>query len=103
MIISNQRIRLAVDTSQMGAINDVLTGATPQFWNGVDLEFELALFYGSTLLSVSNIDSITIDLKSSDPRTGLPLMSQTIPSSSLNQSLTLTAWQGGAPTDCHAL
>jgi hypothetical protein len=103
MIISNQRIRLAIDTSQMGTINDVLTGATPQFWNGVDLEFELAFFYGSTLLSVSNIDSITVDLKASDPRTGLPLMSQTVASSALNQALTLTAWNGGAPTDCHAL
>lgn len=103
MIISNQRIRLAIDTSQMGAINDVLTGATPQFWNGVDLQFELALFYGASLLAVSNLDSITVELKASDPRTGLPLMSKTIASSALNQSLTLNAWNGGAPGDCHAL
>jgi hypothetical protein len=47
----------------MGAINGVLTGATPQFWNGVDLQFEIALFYGSTLLAVSNLDSITVDVK----------------------------------------
>ncbi len=103
MIISNQRIRLAIDTSQMGAVNDLLTGATPQFWNGVDLQFELAIFYGATLAAVSNLDSITVDLKTGDPRTGLPLMSQTIASGSLNQSLTLAAWQGGAATDCHAL
>src|SRR5580692_2713639 len=103
MNISNQRIRLAIDTSQMGAINDVLTGATPQFWNGVDLQFELAIFYGTTLASVSNLDSITVDLKQSDPRTGLPVMSATLASGSLNAGLTLSAWQGGASADCHAL
>ena len=103
MIITNQRIRLAIDTSQMGSINDVLTGATPQFWNGVDLQFELAIFYGAALAAVSNLDSITVDLKAGDPRTGLPLMSATIDSGALNQSLTLDAWNGGAAADCHAL
>ena len=44
MQIDNQRIRLAIDTSQMGSINDVLTGANPQFWNGVDLQIELGHF-----------------------------------------------------------
>ena len=78
MIISNQRIRLAIDTSQMGTINDVLTGATPQFWNGVDLQFELAIFYGAALAAVSNLDSITVDVKQGSPRTGLPLMSKTL-------------------------
>jgi hypothetical protein len=103
MIISNQRVRLAIDTSQMGTINDVITGATPQFWNAVDVEFEIAIFYGSVLAAVSNFDSITVDIKLADPRTGLPVMSQTIASGSLNNALTLSAWQGGAPMDCHAL
>ncbi|MDB6022617.1 MAG: hypothetical protein JWQ04_2474 [Pedosphaera sp.] len=103
MIISNQRIRLAIDTSQMGTINDVLTGATPQFWNGVDLQFELAIFYGAVLAAVSNLDSITVDLKAGSPRTGLPLMSKTIASGALNQGLTLDAWNAGAVADCHAL
>ncbi len=103
MQISNQRIRLAVDTSQMGGINDVLTGANPQFWNGVDLQIELGIFYGSALVDVSNLDSITVDLKESDPRTGLPLMSRTIASGSLNPALTLNTWNGGAPADAHAV
>jgi hypothetical protein len=103
MQIVNQRIRLAVDTSQMGSINDVLTGANPQFWNGVDLQIELGLFYGSTLVDVSNFDSITVDLKESDPRTGLPLMSQTIASGSLNTGLTVDLWNTGVSSDCHAL
>jgi hypothetical protein len=101
--ITNQRIRLAIDCSQMGGINDVITGNTPQFWNGVDLEFELAFFYGSNLIDISNLDSITVDLKQSDPRTGQPLMSGTLASGSLNPGLTLEAWLGGAPSDCHAL
>jgi hypothetical protein len=103
MQIVNQRIRLAIDTSQMGSINDVLTGANPQFWNGVDLQIELGLFYGPAFVDISNFDSITVELKEAEPRTGLPIMSQTIASGSLNPSLTLNAWNGGAPTDCHAL
>lgn len=103
MNISNQRVRLAIDTSQMGSITDVITGLQPQFWNGVDVEFELAIFYGSVLAAVNNFDSITVDVKLADPRTGLPVMSQTIASGSLNNSLTLAAWQGGAPADCHCL
>ncbi len=103
MQISNQRIRLAIDTAQMGSINDVLTGANPQFWNGVDLQIELGLFYGSTLVDISNFDSITVDIKEAEPRTGLPIMSRTIASGSLNTGLTLNAWNGGAPADCHAL
>ncbi len=107
MQISNQRIRLAVDTSQMGSINDAITGASPQFWNGVDLEIELAFFYGTpsaaTLVDISNFDSITVDLKESDPRTGLPLMSQTIASSSINDAMTWTQWTGNTPSACQVL
>jgi hypothetical protein len=107
MQISNQRIRLAVDTSQMASINDAITGASPQFWNGVDLEIELAFFYGTpsaaTLVDVSNFDSITVDLKESDPRTGLPLMSQTIASGSINDAMTYTQWTAGLPASCQVL
>ena len=103
MQISNQRIRLAIDTARMDSINDVLTASTPQFWNGVDLQFELGFFSGANLLDISNLDSVTLDLKSSDPRTGLPLMSQTISSDHFNSSLTLDSWNAGAPADCHAL
>jgi hypothetical protein len=100
--ISNQRIRLLIDASQSGGINDVLTSATPQFWNGVDVQFELGIFYGSTLAAIDNIASITVDVKKDDPRTGVPLMSQTIPASALNTALTLGAWNGGGAADCHA-
>jgi len=87
----------------MGSINDVITGQTPQFWNGVDLQFELAFFWGAQLLDISDYDSVTVDLKMSSPTTGLPVMSGTLASGSLNPGLTLSAWNGGNPTDCHAL
>jgi hypothetical protein len=81
----------------------VLTGNSPQFWNGVDLQFEIALFRGATLADIANIDSITVDLKTTDLRTGLPLMSQTIASADLNAALTQDDWNAGDPVDCHAL
>lgn len=103
MLLSNQRIRLGIDTSKMDAPTDVITGNSPQFWNAVDLQFELAFFYGANLLSLTNYDSITVQVKQGDPRTGLPLMAQTISSGSINNALSLNAWLGGNPTDCHAL
>ncbi len=103
MQLTNQRLRLAVDTSQMGAINDVVTGNSPQFWNGTDLEFELAIFRQAALADITNLASITIDIKSSLDKTSLPLMSATLSSSGFNTGLTLNAWNGGASTDCHAL
>lgn len=100
--INNQRIRLLVDASPSGGINDVISSSTPQFWNGVDVQFELGIFYGGTLAAIDNIASITVDVKKDDPRTGTPLMSQTVAASSLNTTLTGMAWNGGASSDCHA-
>ncbi len=100
--ITNQRVRLMVDASQAGGINDVATGGTPQFWNGADVQFELGIFYGNSLAAVDNLASITVDIKREDPRTGVPLMSQTIAATALNNGLTLAAWNGGATADCHA-
>ena len=84
MQLTNQRLRLAVDTAQMGAINDVITGASPMFWNGVDLQFELAFFRGAALADITNLASITIDLKTSLDKTSLPLMSATLSSGSFD-------------------
>jgi hypothetical protein len=103
MIIANQRIRLAIDTSQMTSINDVLTGNTPQFWNGVDLQFELGIFRGAALADISNFDSITVELKTSADRTGQPLMSKVLSNGSFNNSLSLNAWNAGSAADSHAL
>lgn len=100
--INNQRIRLAVDTAQMGAINDVITGASPMFWNGVDLQFELAFFRSAALADITNLASITVDLKTSLDRTSLPLMSATLSSGSFDSDLLLADWLAGDQADCHA-
>lgn len=103
MQLTNQRIRLGVDTAQMGAINDVITGNSPMFWNGVDLQFELAFFRGAALADISNLASITIDLKTSLDKTSLPLMSATLSSGSFDMDLLLADWNAGAQADSHAL
>src|SRR5260221_5247022 len=103
MQLTNPSLRLAVDPAQMGAINYVITGASPQFWNGVDLQFELAFFRSAALADITNLASITLDLKTSLDKTSLPLMSATLSSGSFNPSLTLHTWNAGAATDCHAL
>src|SRR5258708_8643267 len=103
MQLTNQRLRLAVDTAQMGAINDAITGASPMFWNGVDLQFELAFFRGAALADISNLASITIDIKQSLDKTSLSLMSATLSSGSFDSDLLLADWQAGDQADCHAL
>jgi hypothetical protein len=103
MQLTNQRLRLAVDTAQMGAINDVITGNSPMFWNGVDLQFELAFFRGAALADITNLASITVDLKTSLDKTSLPLMSATLSSGSFDMDLLLADWQAGDQADCHAL
>src|SRR5258708_31662929 len=103
MQLTNQRLRLAVDTAQMGAINDVITGASPMFWNGVDLQFELAFFRGAALADITNLASITIDLKTSLDKTSLPLMSATLSSGGFDSDLLLADWNAGDQADCHAL
>lgn len=102
-LVTNQRVRIAVDTASMQSVLDALTGNSPSWWNGVDLELELALFRAGALVDISNLSTITADLKVTDSRTGLPLMSKTLSSGSLNQALTLEQWNGGAPGACHAL
>ncbi len=62
-ILGRTRLRLATDTASFDAPLDVLRRATPQFWRGNDVQFELALFFNGALLEVSNLASLTLEIR----------------------------------------
>jgi hypothetical protein len=103
--LGRTRLRLAADTASFDAPLDVLRRATPQFWRGNDLQFELALFFNGALLDVSNLASLTLEVRPLGANGGppdpsfTPLMGATI--TSFDGTTTLDDWNAG--TKQHAL
>lgn len=91
MQATRERIRIALDVSKADALQDKLTLSTPDFWRGTDVQFELGLFYGATLLDVSNLQQIRLIIRESttDP-TGTIVMDKTI--SSFDNTLAQATW-----------
>lgn len=94
-IYTRKRIRLKVQTSSSNALIDGLTGSAPYFWRGDDVQFELGLFFGDTLLDVSQYATITLDVKTSANKTGAALMSKTITTENVDNTLTNETWLDG--------
>ncbi len=98
--LGRTRLRLATDLAVFDAPLDILRRTTPQFWRGNDLQFELALFFNGTLLSVSNLASLTLEVRPLGANGGppdpsfTPLMGATI--SSFDDTTTLEDWHSGA-------
>jgi len=103
--INSKRIRIAADAALLDAPQDTLTGLTPAFFRGNDLKIEFALFNKGILQDVTNIASVTLEIKASDevftpPDAGTPpLMTKTVAAVNLNTSLNITNWNAG--TDQH--
>ncbi len=99
--LSRRRIRLAADAARLDAPCDALTNFTPAFYRGNDLQVEFALFSGSTLLDVSNITSVTLEIKNSDELHTPPepsaevLMTKTLTAANLNTALAAADWNAG--------
>ncbi|HTB63876.1 MAG TPA: hypothetical protein VK737_09825 [Opitutales bacterium] len=98
--LARTRLRLAADAASFDAPLDVLRRATPQFWRGNDLQFELALFFNGALLDVSNLASLTLEIRplgangaAPDPSFA-PLMGATV--TSFDNTTTLDTWNSGA-------
>jgi len=97
--LGRTRLRLAADTASFDAPLDVLRRATPQFWRGNDVQFELAVFFNGTLQDVSNLASLTLEIRPLGANGGppdpsfTPLMGATI--SSFDNTTTLDDWNAG--------
>ncbi|HVU37929.1 MAG TPA: hypothetical protein VHC95_06310 [Opitutales bacterium] len=98
--LGRTRLRLAADAASFDAPLDVLRRATPQFWRGNDVQFELGLFFNGALLDVSNLASLTLEVRPLGANGGppdpsfTPLMGETV--TSLDNTMTLDDWNSGA-------
>jgi len=103
--LTRTRLRLAGDAANFDAPLDVLRRATPQFWRGNDAQFELAVFFNGALQDVSNLASLTLEIRplgsgGAAPDPGFtPLMGATV--TSFDNTTTLDSWNSG--TKQHAV
>jgi hypothetical protein len=98
-------VRIKADTSSFNSPIDVLRGELSQFWRGNDIRFEIGIFNGDDVLSVSNYASISLAIRKMTedgkvPFAGTPALMQKICTSFDNTVIALT-WQDG--TKQHAV
>jgi len=85
-------------------MTDVFSARNPEIWRGNDVQFEIGLHLAGTLIEdISNLASLTIEVKSWADRDGVALMTKTLAAASLNQNLTTALWADQAEANCHAL
>ncbi len=105
--LTRQRIRIAGDAARTDGPRDLQSNATPVFWRGNDLQFEIGVFNNGVLMEVSNLASITVEIKGLSSKGTAPdpgavaLMSKTVGAGSLNNALLLADWNSGI--DQHAV
>ncbi|MDR1890664.1 MAG: hypothetical protein LBQ23_00560 [Puniceicoccales bacterium] len=98
-------VRIKADTSSFNNPIDVLRSEIPQFWRGNDIKFEIGIFNGNDVLSVSNYGSISLAIrKLTDdgkvPPASTPALMQKI-CTSFDDTLTSETWEDG--TKQHAV
>ena len=104
MLLQRKKVRLAADAAKRTSeyMEDVFTGSQPEIWRGNDVQFELGLFIGGTMLTdLSNIASLTLEVKSDSDRDGIPLITKTLAAVDLDATLTAETWAD--KTKQHAL
>lgn len=73
------------------------SGSAPRTWNGSDLKLQLGFFTqdGETPLDLSNIDSITVEIRDLQNRIAAAYVSKTIAAGSIVDTITAQAWADG--------
>jgi hypothetical protein len=99
MKLSRERIRLFCDQQDDGLTMDAITGGTPRFARGDDMQIEFASAITvdevTSLLDVSNYSIVTFTVKERDDRGGANLMEKSIGLVDLNLTLTQEQWDAG--------
>ena len=98
---ARQRIRLAFDVASTADAVDQLGSGTPHIWRGTDVSFELCAFYNggptatdSDVVDISNVASLTLEVKPLADRDGDAVMTKTITSADFF-TITKTNWEQG--------
>jgi len=90
---NTQIIRLACDTTSKENVLDLNTAAEPEAWWARDLTLQVGVFAGAAMLDVSDLQSVTVDLKDPSNLDGAPLVTKTI--TAFDNTTTLASWQAG--------
>jgi len=88
-----QIIRIAADTTSKDNVLDLNTSAEPQAWWARDLTLQVGVFAGQTLLDVSDLQSVTVNLKDPSNLDGSPLVTKTV--TSFDNTTTADTWAAG--------
>ena len=88
-----QIIRIAADTTSKENILDLNTSAEPEAWWARDLSIRVGVFDSDVLLDVSDIASVTVNLKDPSNLDGAPLVAKTI--TAFDNTTTLATWNAG--------
>ncbi len=94
--LPRHRIRIAADATSFDSPVEAQRNLTPAFWRGADLQFEFGLFHNDTLIDVSNLATLTVEVKplaqdNGAPADGTtPLMSNTV--TTFDNTLDLFTW-----------
>jgi len=104
--LARRRIRIAADAAwktdePMIDLAAADANATPELWRGNDLQVEVGFFQDATLLDISNIASVILNVKPTSDRDGTPLMTATLEAADLDATLAANTWTDG--TKQHAL
>lgn len=105
--IGPNRLRFIGDATDPWKKQNVLTNATGEFAAGTDIQFELRVDQAGDLADVSNIESLTLEVKPTSSAGGAPepsedpLMEQTLSDTDLDNSLDAASWDDGSKQ--HAL
>ena len=99
---SARTIRLKIDVASLDPFKDVLTGTNPSFWNGADVEFQVAFFRGNALVTdIANYSTVSLAVKAATAAaTASPYMEKTVSSGSITTGLTLADWNAGTGQHC---
>ncbi|MFA5258177.1 MAG: hypothetical protein WC360_08500 [Opitutales bacterium] len=91
-------IYIQADLADFDSPLDIRRNDTPAFWSGTDLQFNLGIFQFGVLRDVSDLASLTLEIKPTGSRgerpdpTAAPLMSKTV--TSFDNSLSEGEWYG---------
>jgi len=102
--LDRKRIRLIADqaTKTDDKMVDVYTDSTPELWVGNDVQFEVGIYHNNSLVTdISNIASLTLEVKNTSDRDGDPVMTATVSSGDLDGAVTQDTWDD--KTAQHAL
>lgn len=95
------RIRIAADISDFDSPRNIITGRTPKFWRNSDFQIELGIFQQTTLQSLSNLSSVTAEIRpigendTAPSNTVTPILAQTVSSANFDTTVTEETWKAG--------